>query len=301
VTCTINPRLGREAEWGPLGEEGRGSVVVAGGGPAGLEAARVAAEAGHAVVLFERKDVLGGQLRQAAAGPTRAELLDFVAWLERELDRLGVEVRRGTEATAADVQAASPDLFVCAAGATPDPPAFPIGDARVVSVWDVLSGRAGEIPERALVVDDGGGFWQGVSAAELLAERGARVEIVTPARGVGMAIPEESVANVLQRLRKNGVTFRPLEVVTRVEGTAVLLADAITGEPSETEADLVAVVTTLRPTDGLVAELDGAVPALVAIGDCASPRRLNHAVLEANLAIRRFHEGRLGATAVVLS
>ena len=301
VTCTINPRLGREAEWEPLGEEGRGSVVVAGGGPAGLEAARVAAEAGHGVVLFERKDVLGGQLRQAAAGPTRAELLDFVAWLERELDRLGVEVRLGTEATAADVKAASPDLFVCAAGATPDPPAFPIGDARVVSVWDVLSGRAGEIPERSLVVDDGGGFWQGVSAAELLAERGARVEIVTPARGVGMAIPEESVANVLQRLRKNGVTFRPLEVVTRVEGTAVLLADAITGEPSETEADLVAVVTTLRPADGLVAELDGAVPALVAIGDCASPRRLNHAVLEANLAIRRFHEGRLGATAVVLS
>ena len=116
-----------------------------------------------------------------------------------------------------------------------------------------------------------------------------------------MAIPEESVANVLQRLRTNGVAFRPLEVVTGVEGTTVLLADAITGELSETKADLVAVVTTLTPADGLVAELDGAVPALVAIGDCASPRRLNHAVLEANVAIRRFHEGRLGATAVVLS
>ena len=118
------------------------------------------------------RTLLGGQLRQAAAGPTREELLDFVFWLERELDRLGVEVRLGTEATAAEVKAASPDLFVCAAGAAPAPPAFPIGgDARVVTCGTCSSGRAGEIPERALVVDDGGGFWQGVSAAELLAQR----------------------------------------------------------------------------------------------------------------------------------
>ena len=302
VTCTINPRLGREAEWGPLGNGGSVRTVVVGGGPAGLEAARVAAEAGHDVVLFEREESLGGQLRQAAAGPTREELLDFVFWLERELDRLGVDVRRSTEAAAADVLAASPDLVVCAAGAVPDPPAFPVaGDARVVSIWELLGGHVEEVPARAVVADDGSGFWQGISAGEFLAERGAGVEIVTPARGVGLAIPEESVANVLRRLRSNGVRFRPLSVVDGVEGTTVQLADAVTGEPSETVADLVVVVTTLSPVDGLVTDLDGAVPALVAIGDCASPRRLNHAVLEANVAVRRFHEGRLGSTAVVLS
>jgi 2,4-dienoyl-CoA reductase (NADPH2) len=304
VTCTINPRLGREAEWGPPGaaapEPGR--VVIAGGGPAGLEAARVAAEAGHAVVLFEQEGVVGGQLRPAAAGPTREELLDFVFYLERELDRWRVDVRLETTATAADIVAEAPDLLVCATGATPQPPPFPVENgARVVTVWDLLGGRAGEIPELAVVVDDGSGFWHGISAAELLAERGASVEIVTPARAVGLAIPEESVAGVHRRLRSNGVCFRSLSVVTAVDGTTVRLADAVTGEPSETTADLVVVRTSLAVNDALVTELDGKVPALAAIGDCAAARRLNHAVLEANLALRRFHEGLLGSTAVVLS
>jgi 2,4-dienoyl-CoA reductase-like NADH-dependent reductase (Old Yellow Enzyme family) len=303
VTCTINPRLGREAEWPELeaGDREPRRVVVAGGGPAGLEAARVAAEAGHSVVLFERENVVGGQLRQAAAGPTREELLDFVFYLERELDRLGVDVRLGAAATAADVVAGKPDLFVCATGAVPEPQAFAVaGDARVVTVWDLLGGRCAEIPKRALVLDDGGGFWQGISAAEYLAERGADVELVSPARAVGLGIPEESVANVHRRLRSNGARFRALSQVSGVDGTTVHLADVISGEPSETAADLVVVVSSLRVEDGLAAELAGSVPALVAIGDCAAPRRLNHAVLEANLALRRFHEGRLGSRSLVL-
>jgi 2,4-dienoyl-CoA reductase-like NADH-dependent reductase (Old Yellow Enzyme family) len=303
VTCTINPRLGREAEWPSLvaGDRESRRVVVAGGGPAGLEAARVASEAGHSVVLFEREQVVGGQLRQAAAGPTREELLDFVFYLERELERLGVEVRLGAAATTADILAETPDLFVCATGAVPEPPTFAVaGDARVITVWDLLGGRGGEIPQRALVLDDGSGFWQGISAAEYLAERGASVELVTPARAVGLAIPEESVANVHRRLGSNGVRFRSLSLVAGVDGAIVRLADAVTGEPSETTADLVAVVSSLRVEDALAAELAGTVPALVAIGDCAAPRRLNHAVLEANLALRRFHEGRLGAASLVL-
>ena len=143
VTCTINPRLGREAEWPEpeAGDRESRRVVVAGGGPAGLEAARVAAEAGHSVVLFERAHVVGGQLRQAAAGPTREELLDFVFYLERELDRLGVDVRLGAAATPADVVTAKPDLFVCATGAVPEPPAFGVsGGARVITAWDLLGG-----------------------------------------------------------------------------------------------------------------------------------------------------------------
>jgi 2,4-dienoyl-CoA reductase (NADPH2) len=303
VACAVNARAGRESAWGPA-QRARTPrrVVVAGGGPAGLEAARVAAEAGHEAVLYERADALGGQVHAAAAGPTRGELLDFVAYLERELDRLGVGVRLGTAATAEAVLADEPDLVVVATGATPLPPDFPVHDAaNVVTVWDLLGGHVGEIPARALVVDDAVGFWHGVSAAEFLAGQGAAVELVTPARAVGLAIPHESIAHVHRRLRNAGVRFRPFTDVADVAGTTVTLVDSVTGERSEATADLVVVKSRLGVEDGLVRDLDDRVPALVAVGDCAAPRRMNHAVLDANVALRRFEEGRIGSVATALS
>lgn len=302
VACAVNARTGRELELPKLGPAiERRRVIVAGGGPGGLEAGRVAAEAGHDVVLFEQSVVLGGQLRQAAAGPTREELLDFVFYLERELGRLGVDIRLSTTATKDAILDEGPDLVVVATGASPRPPEFPLdGGARVVSVWDLLAGAAGEIPATAVVVDDGSGFWHGVSAAEYLAERGATVELLTPARAIGLAIPHESIANVLGRLRGNGVRFRILTTVVAVVGTTVTLADAVNGEPSETTAELVVVRTKLRPNDELLRELDGQVPALGSIGDASAARRLSHAVLDANRIVRRFHEGRLGSEAMVV-
>jgi 2,4-dienoyl-CoA reductase (NADPH2) len=275
--------------------------VVAGAGPAGLEAARVAAESGHEVVLYEQADVTGGQLRIAAAGPTREELLDFVFYAERELARLGVDVRLGTPATRDGVLADEPDFVVAATGATPLPPEFPFDvDARVVTVWDLLGGAVKEIPAGAAVLDDGSGFWHGVSAAEYLAERGAAVELLTPARGIALAVPHESVAGVLARLGSNGVRYRPLTTVTSMRGSTVSLADAVTGEASEIEAELLVVRTRLRPDDALLRELDGKVPALVAVGDCSAARRLSHAVLDANTALRQFDEGRIGNAGMVV-
>ncbi len=303
VACTVHARTGREAEWGPPRRaERRRRVVVAGGGPGGLEAARVAAESGHDVVVHERSDVLGGQLRIAAAGPTREELLDFVYYVERELRRLGVEVRLGSEATTETVLADEPDLVVCAGGATPEAPDFVVSaGAPVVTVWDLLGGKVDEIPGRAVVVDDGSGFWHGISAAEYLAQAGAAVELITPARGVGLSIPHESVLNVSRRLGANGVRVRVLCKVLGVTGGTVSVAEGFTAAPSETNADLVVVRTRLRANDGLARELDGAGPALATVGDASAPRRLNHAVFDANLAIRAFDAGRLATAAVALS
>jgi 2,4-dienoyl-CoA reductase-like NADH-dependent reductase (Old Yellow Enzyme family) len=300
--CAVNARAGREAEWGePRRAPTPKRVVVAGAGPAGLEAARVAAESGHDVVLYEQAEVVGGQLRIAAAGPTRAELLDFVVYAERELTRLGVDVRVGTPATRDAVLADEPDLVVAATGATPLPPEFPFDSgANVVTVWDLLGGKVQKIPARTAVLDDGSGFWHGISAAEFLAERGAAVELLTPARGIGLAIPHESIAGVLARLGRNGVRFRSLVSVASVSGTTVSLVDALTGEAAETEAELLVVRSKLHANDELLRELDGEVPAVVAVGDCSSARRLSHAVLDANLALRQFDAGRLGNAAMVV-
>jgi 2,4-dienoyl-CoA reductase-like NADH-dependent reductase (Old Yellow Enzyme family) len=298
VACAVNARTGRETELPlPTRAERPRRVVVAGAGPAGLEAARVAAESGHDVIVFEQADVPGGQVRIAAAGPTREEQLDFIFYLERELDRLGVEIRYGTAATAEAIRFETPDLVVVATGATPLSPAFPAtGDANVVTVWDLLGGSVREIPARAAVLDDATGFWHGVSAAEFLAERGAAVELLTPARGVGLAIPHESIAHVLRRLRANGVRFRPFTDVASADGTTVSLTDPVTGEPAgELEVELLVVRTRMRMNDDLARDLDGEVAALVVIGDCSAPRRLSHAVLDANFALRRFEAGVLTA------
>jgi 2,4-dienoyl-CoA reductase (NADPH2) len=303
IACTVHARTGREHEWGAWPRASRsGRVVVAGGGPAGLETARVAAECGHRVVLFEHAANLGGQLRVAAAAPTRAEILDFVRYAERELTRLGVEVRCGAEATKEAVLAEHPDLFVCATGATPLPPQLEIsGDTRVVNVWELLGGHVPDRVERAVVIDDGSGFWHGVSAAEHLAQRGASVALVTPARGVALTVPHESAGGVIRRLRAARVRFHTLVSVSSIDGRSVALADVVTAEPlGELRADLVAVRTALAPNAKLAHELDGQVAATAVIGDCASPRRLTHAVLDANRTIRRFNAGELSSAAMVV-
>ncbi|NUR76774.1 MAG: hypothetical protein HOQ28_10885, partial [Thermoleophilia bacterium] len=254
------------------------------------------------VVLYERSDVLGGQLRVAAAGPTREELLDFVTYLEGELRRLGVEIRLGAEAARAAVLADAPDLVVCAAGATPQPADVPVsGGGRVVTVWDLLGGVVGDLPSTALVADDGSGFWHSISAAEYLAQRGVQVELVTPAPGVGLAIPHESARNVATRLGSAGVDVRVLANVVSVDGARVSLAEGFGKKHTETEAGLVVVRTALRANDELARALEDAGPALATIGDASAPRRLNHAVLDANLAIRAFDAGRLRAAAAALS
>jgi 2,4-dienoyl-CoA reductase (NADPH2) len=155
------------------------------------------------------------------------------------------------------------------------------------------------IPQRVMVLDDGTGFWQSISAAEYLAERGAEVELATPARAVGLAIPEESVAGVHQRLRGNGVRFRTFVTVTSVDGTTVSLADTVTGEPGEATADLLVYVPRLAANAELAEELAGVVGVLAPVGDCVAPRRMSHAILDANRVMRRLRSGELKTVPIV--
>lgn len=298
VGCVHNPTSGHEAE---LGAHTTATtprrVVVVGAGPAGLEAARIAAERGHEVLVLERAREPGGQVRLAATAPHRAELDGVVSFRTAELQRLGVELRLGVDADAATVLAQRPDAVVVATGAGPLAPRFEVADdARVLDPWALFEprGRSGRLSgtHRAVVIDDGTGFWEGVSAAELLAADGVAVTLVTPARQVGGAIPVESVGPTMRRLRARNVTLRPMTAVAAVEADRVSVYDPFrlaavhTLEEEHLPADLVVLAGPKLGVGHLRDELTAEGLEVHAAGDCLSPRQIRDAIVEGHLVGR---------------
>jgi N-methyl-L-proline demethylase len=161
-------------------------VVIVGGGPGGLEAARVSAERGHDVVLLEVMPSTGGQIRLAARNPRRKDLLGIVEWRDSELARLGVDVRVDTYADEHIVGDLLPDVVIIATGGLPQNPELEFGGELVVSAWDVVGGDA-RLSGDVLLYDDDGTH-SAMTTAEMLARAGARLEIVTPERTVGVDV-----------------------------------------------------------------------------------------------------------------
>ena len=153
---------------------------MVGAGAAGLEAARVAAERGHAVTVLEAASQAGGQVRLAAQNPRRKELIGIVDWRVAELERLGVEIRYDVWAEQDDVLALSPDIVIVATGGLPQNPPLEAGGDLVTSSWDIIAGAV-KPAEDVLLYDDNGGH-QGMTAAELIANAGAKLELVSPER-----------------------------------------------------------------------------------------------------------------------
>ena len=186
--CLHNPATGREATMPHAIARASGparKIVVVGAGPAGLEAARVAAARGHLVVLFEAAPQPGGQVRLAAAPGRRREIIGIVDWLESEARHLGVDLRCSLLAEADDVLAQHPDVVIIATGGVPNTTFLAEGGELATTSWDILSGQVA--PARAVLLFDDNGGHPGASCAEFLARAGARLELVTPER---IAFPE---------------------------------------------------------------------------------------------------------------
>jgi NADPH-dependent 2,4-dienoyl-CoA reductase/sulfur reductase-like enzyme len=208
-------------------------IVVVGGGPGGLEAARVAARRGHKVVLFEAAGELGGQVLLAARATWRREIVGFVRWLGEELGRLGVELRLNRLAEAKDVLDEGPDVVVLATGGLPNVGHFTGSDLATTS-WDVLAGSV-ELGKDILVFDENGGA-AGLSCAEFAAAQGAKVTIATPDRALGVELGGTNLGAHMNELYRYGVATRPdtrLIAVRRASNRLVAVLSNIYREDEE--------------------------------------------------------------------
>ncbi|MBV9894746.1 MAG: FAD-dependent oxidoreductase, partial [Chloroflexi bacterium] len=288
ITCLINPEVGREAEWGSSSWKRLATplrVLVIGGGPAGLSAARTAALSGHTVELWEQSSELGGQLRVAASLRNRERMGLAITYLIDELSRLGVTVRCHTPATVGSVRENVFDHVILATGSRPEP--APIdGLPEIVTLLD-----AAQHPQRLgthVVIRDLDGGWPAASLAEHLAALGKRVCIVTPLGGVATGITLYSRLALVKRFGDLGVAVRPLRRIVRAAASSLVLADVITGAEEVLEGVTDVVSAGEMSSDSRLADaLRSHGLSAEVVGDAFAPRSALDAIFEGYRAGRR--------------
>lgn len=300
LTCQQNPAAGREAEWGIgtlVAAEAPRRIVVVGAGPAGLEAAVVAAERGHDVTVLERAEEPGGQVRLIVRNRRRAEFAEVTDVRVRRLEALGVALRLGVAATVEDLVGLTPDAVVLATGSTPRRDGWyavrphervlPGWDRpHVLTTWDVLTGAADGASHVAVV--DAHGYHHTIDAVEHLAATGVRTTVVTAAPVIGPGVDDHDRPHVMAALRSAPVELCTTTVVESIEERSVVVRDAFRGGRRVLDGvDAVVLSCGQDPVDGLSEGLRAAGLDVERIGDCRAPRGVEHAVFEGHRVGRR--------------
>jgi 2,4-dienoyl-CoA reductase-like NADH-dependent reductase (Old Yellow Enzyme family)/thioredoxin reductase len=295
ITCVTNPAVGRERILGSNTLDRTTSpkrVLVIGGGPAGLEAAWVAAARGHDVVLLERAKALGGKILLAAQLPHRAEMLGFATWRAEECERRGVDIRLGVNAGVDAVRDLRPDSVIIATGgrATVDAPAkshpMPIDGFEQPWVIDHEAAltRADALGARVVVLDAIGDI-QGIGIGHYLAEQGRSVTVVSPMSSP-LLLDAETLQKALPRAVRAGVTWRPNTVLLSIGDHEVTLVDVLSHAIDTMPVDHVVIRTHGVADDELYHVLRDEFADVRRVGDAVVPRWADRAIFDGHMAGR---------------
>ncbi len=286
--CVQNPAVGREKEWGEGTLEKAGvkkKVTVVGGGPAGMWAAKMAGRRGHNVTLIDRNEALGGQVVTAMKGPGRDEFGVIIRNEKPQVDKAGVIVKLGVNASTEQLLAGKPDVIIVATGSIPKK--HPVGGAdgpAIFNVLQVLNGEA-DLGERVCLIDYDG-HQRATATAEFIANQGKKLDMITSSLFICAELgPTQDLYSSRQRLLQKGVTFTPDIAVMEVGGEAG--AKSVKGFNVYSNVwydwgpyDSLVLVMGQQVDDDLYMSLKGKVPELYRIGDCVSPRKVDMAIWE---------------------
>mgnify|MGYP000358091565 CR=1 FL=1 len=276
LTCSINPELGREGENLIQPAIRKKKIVVVGGGPAGTEAARVAAQRGHDVTLYEKDSTLGGMIKQAVVPPHKEELNNIIDYYTVQMEILPVKVKLNEEFTIEKAEEEKPDAVILATGAVELLPDIPgIENQSVVTALDILRETV-SIGENVVVI---GGGMIGVETAEYLAMQGKKVTVVEMLKSVANDVGPTTRWGLLDRLHKV-VRIMTLTKVIEVKENAVVVVDQDNNQ-KKIHADTIVVAAGLKPRKDLFTVMDQSGIEYYEIGCCSEPGQIAEAVADA--------------------
>ena len=271
--CSVNACVGRERDCKIKLAKTIKKVLVIGGGPAGMEAAIVAALRGHSVTIYEKQSQPGGKLNLAALPPGKEEIRPLIDFFVHQIQKRGINFELRKEADAASIKQLKPDVIILAAGCIPGIPPIPgVAGENVVFAEEVLSGA----PIGHQVVIIGGGL-VGCETAEFLAKQGKEITVVEMldelASGVGLSFK----AGLIATLTAGGVKILTGAKCREINKDGVVIAGR-NGKQQTLEADTIVIATGVRPDNRLLNDIKGLAPEIHLVGDCVEPRRILEAI-----------------------